>query len=168
MGLADRLSARKPPTEVVRLPIDPSEYGRVERELESATWALEEARAGGDVDVAVLQARVDAARAALAECECEEITLRALPPAEWETLLDMHPPTEEQRATGAQWNVTTLRAALLAAAVVPADGDDPLAEADWEQLAKAGSLASGELTALFNAAVRLNVRAPASAVGKDS
>ena len=167
MGLGERLRARKLPTEIVRLPIDPSEYARAERDLETALWALEEARAGGSVDVAVQQARVDTARAVLDACECEQITLRALPPAEWETLLDMHPPTEDQRANGAQWNVTTMRASLLAAAVVPDEGDDPLAEADWEQLAKAGSLASGELTALFNAAVRLNVRAPASAVGKD-
>lgn len=166
MGLADRLRARKVPTEVVRLPIDPAQYAQAERELEAATWTLEEARARGSADLADLQARVDSARVALATCECEELTLRALPPAEWEELLGLHPPTEEQRAAGAQWNVTTLRAPLLALSVVAAEGDETLSEADWEQLAKASALASGELTALFNAAISLNVRAPSSAVGK--
>lgn len=166
MGLADRLKARRPPTEIVRLPIDPTEYARAERDLESATWALEEARARGSVDVADLQARVDFARTVLEACEFEEVTLQALRPAEWDALIDLHPPTDEQRATGAQWNVVTMRPALLAAAVVPAEGDAPLSESDWEQLAKASGLASGELTALFNAAVSLNVRVPSSAVGK--
>lgn len=166
MGLADRLRSRKLPTEVVRLPIDPAEYAAAERELEAATLELEEARARGSVDLTELRARVDSARARLDACDCEEVTLRALPPAEWETLVNLHPPTEAQRAAGAQWNVATLRPALLAASVVPAEGDEPLTEADWEQLSKESVLAAGELTALFNAAVALNARAPSSDVGK--
>jgi hypothetical protein len=168
MGLADRLRARKPPTETVQLPLDPEAYAYAERELLAATFELEEARASGSADLARLQARVDAAKAKLDECECEEITLRALPPAEWEALLDLHPPTEEQRANGAMWNTTTFRPALLAASMVPAEGEEPLSEADWDELGKAGSLAAGELIALFNAAVGVNVRTPSSAVGKGS
>lgn len=166
MGLADRLRARKLPTETVQLPLDPLAYERAERELMAATIALEEARNRGSVDLTELQLRVDGAQATLDECECEQITLRALPPAEWEALLDLHPPTEEQKAKGALWNTTTFRPALLAASMVPAKDEEPLAEADWEQLAKGGALAAGELNALFNAAVEVNFRSPSSAVGK--
>lgn len=166
MGLADRLRARNLPTETVALPLDPQAYTRAERELLAATVSLDEARADGVADLTALQARVDAAQAELDGCECEMITLRALPPVEWEALLDLHPPTEEQRALGALWNIATFRPALLALSVVVAEGEAPLSEADWEQMSKAGALAAGELNALFNAAVGVNFRTPSSAVGK--
>lgn len=166
MSLRDRLRARQLPTETVRLPLDPAAYARAERELDAATWALEEARARASVDVAELRARVASAREVFDACEVETVTVRALPPAEWEALLDEHPPTDEQRAAGAQWNLHSFRPALLAASVVPADGDEPSGLDEWEQFAKDGTLAAGELNALFNTAVSLNLRAPSSAVGK--
>lgn len=165
MGLRDRLRARQLPTASVRLPLDPVAYAAAEREVESATWALEEARARGSVDVAELRARVAAAREAFDACEFETVTVRALPPSEWEALLDEHPPNDEQRAAGAQWNLASFRPALLAASVVPADGDEPSAAEEWEQFAKDGTLSAGELNGLFNAAVNLNLRVPSSAVG---
>lgn len=166
MGLGDRLRARKPPTETVRLPHDPAAYAQAERDLESETWALEDARARGVVDLSRYQDRVDTAQARLDECECERVTLQALPPAEWEALVEFHPATEEQQAKGGQWNIATFRPALLAACVVPADGEEPLSETDWELLSKDGALSLGELNRLYNTAVDLNIRAPSSAVGK--
>jgi len=165
MGLGDRLRTRKPLTETVRLPLDPTQYGQAERELETATLALEDARSRGVTDLSRLQEDAAAARVQLDACECELVTLRALPPADWEALVGLHPATEEQRARGATWNTATFRAALLAASTVPGEGEAPLTEADWEVLAKDGSLTLGELNTLFNTAVDLNTRAPARAVG---
>jgi hypothetical protein len=166
-GLGDRLRARKPPTETVRLPHDPAQYAQAERDLEAARWALEDARSRGYQDLSALRERVEVAQAALDGSACEVVTLRALPPSEWEALVDLHPATEEQQAAGRQWNTVSFRPALLAACVVPAEGEDPLSEADWDVLAKDGALAPGELNTLFNAAVNINLRVPPAATGKD-
>lgn len=165
MSLRDQLRGRSLPTEVVRLPRDPAAWTRAERALGAAQWALDEARASGGRDTAALRARVADAQAALDALPCVEITLRTLPPPEWEALVELHPATEEQQATGARWNPTTFRPALLAACVVPPDGEDALTAEDWAQVVKDGQLAAGEYNALCNAAVQLNLRAPASAVG---
>jgi hypothetical protein len=168
MGLGDRLRARKPPTETVRLPHDPAQYAQAERDLEGARWALEDARSRGYQDLSALRERVDTAQVRLDGCKCELVTLRALPPAEWEALVDLHPATEEHSKFGALWNTATFRPALLAACVVPAEGEGPLSEADWDVLSKDGALAPGELNTLFNSAVNINLRVPSAASGKDS
>ena len=168
MSLREQLRGRSLPTEVVRIPTDPGEYARCERALAGAQWALDEARASGGLDTAGLRARVGGAQAALDALPVIEVTLRTLPPPEWEALVELHPATEEQQARGMQWNATTFRSALLAACVVPAEGDEPLTADDWEQVVKDGELAAGEYNTLCNAAVQLNLRAPLSAVGKES
>jgi hypothetical protein len=168
MGLHDRLRARPLPTETVRIPVDPEAAATAERDLDAAAWALEEARTRGSADLAELRARAAATRAAVDGLQYESVTLRGLPPAEWEALIDQHPPPEDGARPGAQWNPATFRPALLAACVVPADGEDPPSASDWEQIAKDGSLSAGELNTLFSAAVALNLRTPASAVGKGS
>lgn len=166
MSLREQLRGRAQPTETVRLPVDPAGYARRERELAAATWELEQARATGGVDTARLRARVHAAQVAVDESPCIEVVLRALPPPEWEALVDLHPPMAEQQERGMQWNPATFRPALLAACVVPPDGEKALTAEEWEQVVKAGELGSGEYNTLCNAAVQLNLRAPASAVGK--
>jgi hypothetical protein len=166
MGLGDRLRARTPPTETVRLPHDPAQYAQAERDLEAARWALEDAWARGYTDLSALRERVDTAQAALDGCGCEVVTLRALSPSEWEALVDLHPAAEGQDKAGAMWHTATFRPALLASCVVPADGEEPLSEADWDVLAKDGALAPGELNTLFNAAVNINLRVPSAAAGK--
>lgn len=168
MSFRDQLRGRSLPTETVRLPEDPSAWTRAERALGTAQWALEEARASGGRDTAALRARVTEAQEALDALPCMEITLRTLPPPEWEALIELHPATEEQQGQGMMWNPTTFRPALLAACVVTPEGDDPMSAEDWEQVVKAGQLAAGEYNALCNAAVNLNFRAPASAVGNGS
>lgn len=168
MSLREQLRGRSLPTEVVRLPRDPAEHARRERALAAAQWALDEARASGGLDTAGLRARVADAQAALDEAPCLEVTLRTVPPPEWEALVELHPPTDEQQARGMQWNPATFRPALLVACVVTPDGEDPLTADDWVQVVKAGELATGEFNTLCNAAVQLNLRSPASAVGKGS
>lgn len=167
MGLRDRLRARQLPTASVQLAVDPAAHLHAEQELAEASWELEHARSRGSVDMAALRARVSAAQDAFDALEFEDVTVRALPPSEWEALLDLHPPAEDQRG-GERWNVQTFRPALLAVSVVPAQGDEPMTESDWEQLAKEGSIAAGELGMLFDAAVSLNLRTPATSVGKGS
>jgi hypothetical protein len=164
--LRDRLRERKPPTATVRIPVDPGEHLRAEQELGEAEWQLEQARSRGSADVAELRARAAAARAVFDALDYEQVTLRALPPAEWEGLVDLHPPTEEQRQTGLQWNLQTFRSALLAAVVVTPDGEEPRTEAAWDVLTKEGSLTTGELNMLVDAAVSLNLRMPQVSVGK--
>jgi hypothetical protein len=167
MSLREQLRGRAQPTEVVRLPTDPGAYARHERALTAAQWALDEARASGGLDTAGLRARVADAQAALDSVPCVEVTLRTLPPPEWEALVELHPATEEQQARGMQWNPTTFRPALLAACVVTPEGEDPLSAEDWTQLVKDGELSPGEFNALAGAAVQLNLRSPMSAVGKE-
>ncbi len=166
MSLRDRLRDRQLPTQVVPIAVDMEAHARLSRELDEAVFALEDARARGVFDLAALRHRVDQARTALDGLEVEPVTLRALAPAEWEALVEMHSPTDEQQAGGAQWTVSTFRPALLEASVVPAEGEEPLTETEWEQVAKDGTLAMGELSALFNAAVALNLRGPSTSVGK--
>lgn len=166
MSLRDRLRERKPPTATVQIPVDPAAHLRAEAALSTASWELEQARVRGSVDVAELRARVGSARAVFDALEYELVTVRALPPAEWEGLVDLHPPTEEQRQTGLQWNPQSFRPALLAAVVVTPDGEEPLTEVDWDVLTKEGSLATGELNVLVDAAVSINLRMPSTSVGK--
>jgi hypothetical protein len=167
VSLLDRLRARELPSVTVGIPVDAVAYARLDGELAQATWRLEDARGRVGGDVAVLRAEQAAAQAALDACPVEAVVLRALPPAEWEALVDAHPPTEEQMNGGAQWNVATFRPALLAVSVVVDSDDDAMTESDWAALAKEGALAAGELGALFHAAVTLNLRGPSASVGKD-
>jgi hypothetical protein len=164
-SLQDRLRDRALPTQVVSLPLDPLAHAYRERELAEAQWLLETARDRGATDVGALRARVAQARAALTALDTVPVTLRALPAADWEALLELHPATEEQREAGAQWG-PGFRLALLAVSVVPDDGDSPTTEAEWEAMTKDGSVGAGEFNALFTAAVGLNLRSPDSRVGK--
>jgi hypothetical protein len=168
MSLRDQLRGRALPTEVVRLPVDRAAYARCERELSAAQWELEQARGAGGRDTAALRARAAAAQASLNAQQCVEVTLRTLPPPEWEALVEMHRATEEQQAQRMLWNPATFNPAVLAACVVPADGDEPMSADDWAQLVKAGELTMGEYRTLCDAAISLNLREPSSAVGKGS
>lgn len=160
-SLEDAFASRKLPTQVVRLPVDADEYQRIARELAAAEWTLDEARSRGAVDTAAQRADVERLRAELDAAPAVEVKLTAIPPAEWEGLVAAHPPTPAELARGAQWDVPTFRPALLAVSVVT-DGPVP----DWERLAKEGRMTAGELQALFDSAVMLNVRGLSAAVGK--
>lgn len=96
----------------------------------------------------------------------ERFELCAIPPGEWEALVALHPPTEQQVAVGDQWNIATFRPALLAVSVNPPDGEDALTESDWADAAAQGWLTIGELNVLFGVAISLNDRSPLVSVGK--
>lgn len=128
-----------------------------------ARWSLEEARARGAFDTAAERAVIDGLQADLDSLEVVRVKLTALPAPEWEELVAAHPPTQEKIAEGFQWDVATFRPALLTASVAPEDGPAP----DWDLLAKEGRIIAGELNALFEAAVMLNMRGLSVAVGKD-
>lgn len=96
----------------------------------------------------------------------EEITLRALPAAEWEALVGLHPPQPGDAAKGAAWDVTSFRPALLAASVVAPEDEEPLTEQDWSELILSARMTAGEINLIFNTACLLNDRAPDATVGK--
>ena len=83
MSLRDQFRGRSLPTEVVRLPRDPGAWARAERNLQTAQWALDEARAAGGRDTTGLRAAVTDAQDRLDALPCLEVTLQTLAPPEW-------------------------------------------------------------------------------------
>lgn len=96
----------------------------------------------------------------------EVFEFRALEPDVWEVLVGKHPPSEEDAAKGAGWDVTTFRPALLEACIVTPEGEEPLTAADWAELATTRSIAPGELNLLYSTALEINDRTPLAVVGK--
>lgn len=170
MTLRDRLRARpsKLPTAEARIPADPAAHAAAERVvalLEAAVATAVELGDGPGEQVA--RAQLDEARDALAAQPAETFTFRCLPGKRWEELVDAHPPTDEQRRQGWQWDVPTFRPALLAACHIPDDEQDHLDVRGWVEVAEEGQLRPGELELLFATAVQLNARAPSASLGKD-
>lgn len=163
MGLKDRFAQRQRPQETFPLRMDfGPESVAAEREFEAAAAELASARERGLPDVGALTRRVESARAAR-EQFYEFLTVAALPPDEFDDLIAAHPPTDEQRAKDqrAVWNHTTLVPALLAASI-----DSDMTADDWAEVTSKGPVATGEVGALFNAAMRVNDRTPDPTVGK--
>lgn len=161
-SLREALRARTRPTATVRLPVDPAGYADALREVDAARLAL--ASAVGDR--AAPQARMADAQQRLDAVEVLTVDMRALAAADWEALVEAHPPSDEQRSRGADVNMASFRPALLAASVVVADGDQGLTEVEWAELAGSGQVAAGELELLFGTAVTLNTRSPQVSTGK--
>lgn len=117
----------------------------VAQQLPQRTVLLSPVEAGGDPD---------------------EVTVRALPASEWDALVQLHPPSEEQKADGWAWDLESFRPALLVACVVsPADEGDPLDEGEWAQLLTQMPVGDREL--LWGAALDVNEnRWPGADVGK--
>lgn len=160
-SLSEQFRGRKLPTQVVQLPANADEYQRLSRALNAELWTLEEARSRGAMDVRAERAAVDRVQAALDAEHIVEVHLSAIPPPVWEDLVAQCPPNAEDLARGYQWDVATLRPRLLTLAVT--DDDPP----DWDKLAKEGEITAGELSAIFDAAVMLNMRGLSIAVGKE-
>lgn len=167
MSKRDRLLARRLPPSRVQLRVDFSpEADRAYELLGDAERAVHFAEAAGSgVDVA--RSQLAAAREAVGEY-AEVLTISTLPADQYEQLLVEHPPTAEQRTTGAAWNTTTFVPALLAACV-DVDEDDPMTAEDWAAFSSTpNQAAAGELTALFNACLTANYRTLDEHVGKGS
>jgi hypothetical protein len=153
----DRLRARQLPTRSVRLPADPVAYAAAETAYTAAQVAAKGVRG---------QERLAQARAELEAQHVEEFTVRALPPDDWEALRALHPPTEEQRAQGWLWDASTLRPELLAASIVPADGEQAFTADEWREFARDGRVTAGEQDLLLATAIALNTRALQVGAGK--
>lgn len=164
MGLKERFASRQLPQVVYPLRMDYSpDSDAAERELGAAERELAFAQSQGWTDLGGLRRRVEQARLARAAFY-EELTIRALPPAEFEELVSAHPSSKEQRdksGPAAVWNVDTFVPALLAACV-----DSDMTADDWAEVTSKGPMATGEVAALFQAALTVNDRTPDEHLGK--
>lgn len=148
MSLRDRLAKGTRPRTTYPLRVEDDTAARAE---------LAKAVASGDED------RITLASEAVDACH-EQVSIVALPPAEMEDLLGLHPPTEAQRKDGAVFNRVTFVPALLAVCV-----DSDVTLEDWrEYTTTIGPMTPGEVNALFNTAWDLNYRTPDPWVGKGS
>lgn len=165
MSQRERLRKRRlPPTQVaLRVDFSP-DADAAQVELESALRALSLAEVR-NADLTDLQDRVGRARAEMA-AYVEVLNVHTIPPERYEELIGEHPPSEKQRADGAQWNSVSFVPALLAECIGVGE-DDPMSAEDWaEFVSTPGQAAMGELNALFNACLLANDRSPDVHVGK--
>lgn len=140
MGLKDKLAKASRATVTAQLRIG---------NVTAAQAALTAAQADGDPD------RIKAATAAVGACY-EPVVLTALHPAQMETLLGKHPPTDEQRErTKSVFNLDTFVPALLAASI-----ESDMTEDDWAEYTSTGAMTAGEVADLFSKAWELNYRVP--------
>ncbi|WP_433415024.1 hypothetical protein ACQP1V_36240 [Microtetraspora malaysiensis] len=156
MSLRERLQQRARPSAVWPLRIDdPTEareaLERAEHELRVAVIAHTE-RAP---EIAEAEARVAAARAALAACY-EPIELVALAPPEFEALAKEHPPTKDDEA----WAESFPRALFLACV------RSELTRDEWAVVLDS-QLSQGEKTEALNMALQANLRVPDAGLPKD-
>lgn len=154
-----RLRGRSRPTAECKVSIDDTRAA--ERELAEATTALQLLLfGGGGEELAGARERVEAAREALEAC-FETIVCMALPPAEFEALIDAHPARKDHPDDDA-WNVDTFpRACFLACA------PDVMSRSEWEEWLDV-QVSDGEQAKLYNTALEANVRAPDPSVPKGS
>lgn len=161
MGLRETLATRGLPVAEYPLRAVPSrQLADAEERLTRARFELATAEAARTVSTGH-RTRVEQAEAAYRAC-FSWLTLRALPPAEMETLVAEHPPQDEDSARGEPFHRASLMPALLAACVYDdPDATEPaLTVAEWgEQVAK-GSGSAGEIAGLFQAVWHLNDRTP--------
>jgi hypothetical protein len=163
MGLRDELRGRGLPQATFSIRRVPSEeLAAAEAELDAAIGELRDAEAARRVSSALRQ-QVEDAAARLDAC-FRELTIRALPPADLEALVNAHPATEAQRdkVPDAAWNRDTFAPALLAVCVFDEPGatEPALTESEWVQETTKGSMSLGEIGALFEACWRVNDRSP--------
>ncbi|MBB5130542.1 hypothetical protein HNP84_000230 [Thermocatellispora tengchongensis] len=150
-SLRDRLRARQRPSVPCRLQVD--DTAAAQRAAEEAVVALRLAQARGAAPEEVTAAReaVTAAQAALEACYAT-VTVTALPPGDLEALVAAHPPREG--SDDREWNTDTFPRALLLECL-PGD----MTGEEWAEFL-ATSCSDGEVAALEQAALAVNVRAP--------
>lgn len=161
-GLRDRLLGRQRPILAVSLLIDDDTQARRDVALAEEAFRVAHLRGEDDREKAVRAARreVDKTIKALDACFAT-VTVRAMPPADFEALIAAHPPEKHAGGdAGEAWSdVTFPRAAFLACV----DGD--LSAIEWEKLLDT-QCSQAERLQLYNAALSVNVRAPSYAVPK--
>lgn len=162
-GLRDRLLDRQRPVLAVSLLIDDDTQARRDVALAEEAFRVAHLRGEDDREKAVRAARreVDKTIKALDGCFAT-VTVRAMPPEEFEALIAAHPPEQGKDGgdAGEAWSdVTFPRAAFLACV----DGD--MSRAEWEKFLDT-QCSQAERLQLYNAALSVNVRAPSYAVPK--
>jgi hypothetical protein len=170
MGLREILPSRGlPETTYPIRAVTSAVLADAEAELSAARTALAVAEGAKRVSTAHRD-RVSAAEDAVAACY-HVLTVRALPPAEYEALVAEHAPGDD--ADGKRrmaFNQATLMPALLAVCVFdgPDEAEPALSEGEWrEQIAK-GSGSAGETGALFATVWAINDRSPDVNIPKGS
>jgi hypothetical protein len=159
MSLRERLLNRPRPSGSCPVRVDDDTEAR--KEVEQARMLLSIAELQGE---AADQAAVRKARARLKKAEqalkaCYEfVTVRALPPDDFEALVDAHKPRAE--TDDRLWNGATFPKACLLACV-----ESDLTGEDWEHVWTT-VLSNAERVELSNAAIRVNVRVPDSSLPK--
>ncbi|GIH76136.1 hypothetical protein [Planobispora longispora] len=157
MGLRDRLQGRPRPTASCRIAV--VDTREAEQELTEAGAALQVlVFAGGGEELPAAKDRLSAARAALAAC-FETVVCAAMPPDEFEALVDAHKPRKD--TDDEAWNNETFpRACFLECA--PGE----MTRQEWEEFLRT-QVNDGERTLLYQTAIRANIRVPDPNVPKD-
>jgi hypothetical protein len=157
MSLRDRLLSRPLPTAEYRLRVDdPSE---AQGAVAAAKQLVQLATLRDDTDQLVLAQEAMSKAQTMFDACFVVVTVRALPPGEFEALAKLHPARE---GTDDQaWNAETFPKACFLAC---AEGD--LTEQEWEQVL-AQNVSEAERAALYTLACAINVRVPDPSVPKD-
>jgi hypothetical protein len=167
MSLRARLEAKRRVETFYDLAVEDPTAAEEELAAARADLRLLEARADDMPDVAgadaadglePARARLTAAEQKLQDCY-ERIRFAALAPPDFEALIAAHPAGDDAH----RWNAATFEPALVAAA---AQGD--LDEDGWLAFLRSDRCSTGELAALFDAALRAQVRPRNAALPKGS
>jgi hypothetical protein len=156
VSLREKLRA-KPPRTVVH-PMVLGDTAEAEAALRVARVARiiaqSEEQKGAKKRSPKLAAALAAEEAAAAELGklAEPVTVRAMPPADWEALVAAHPP---QPKTDSQWDEATFMPAAVAGSV-----DSDMTEEDWAEFFASDRCSVGERDALWILVLALNLRAP--------
>lgn len=166
--LRERLLARERPSHRVALQMqDPTAAIRETALAEDAWRTCHLMQDGPDREAAIRKAKRELDKTAKAVNDCyEQVTVRALPPEDFERLVAAYPPREAKDLKAGEepdeaWNDKTFPRALFLACV-----DGELSREEWEKFID-GQCSQAERGQLFLAAQVVNVRMPSVAIPKD-
>lgn len=166
-SIRDRLKGRKRPSMQVPIAVDDVEAATRESLLAEDAWRTCHLQPDGPERAKAIKAarrELDAAIEKLNACYVK-VTVRAMPPEEFEALVAAHPPRDakdigKDEDPDVAWNGKTLpRAAFLACV----DGD--MSRSEWEEFLD-GQCSRAERDQLYTAALTVNMRTPSESVPK--
>lgn len=147
----DVLSRKRRPTRTYRMAVD--DPGPAEEALQRAQLELRTARLRRDSEqVAAAQRAVNDATARLEAC-WERVQLKSIG-GRFLSLMREHPPTDEQKAEGAEWDPDTFQPALIAAATHDEFG---MTAEQWTAELAGDQWSVADRNELFNLALDANV-----------
>lgn len=167
-SLRERLLARERPSHRVALQMqDPTAAIREAALAEDAWRTCHLMPDGPERETAVRKAKRELDKTARAVNACyEQVTVRALPPEDFEHLVAAHPPRDVKELKAGEepdeaWDGAKFPRALFLACV-----DGELSREEWEKFLD-GQCSQAERDQLFFAAQVINVRVPSVAIPKD-